>query len=576
MSFFARKNCNLSFALLAVFWVGILTITGCFSGRDSVFGPRPGNDKEQESGLQIYPQAQLKISIKHSHEIQAAIRSAGTARAVFELRLVNYGNSLSPITLLRKSADVIENQVTVSFTAVPVVSTLVSMTLEGATYEGAREFHAGIDLKPGENSIELVASGSAAPEDVKARAALAAIGDFATMQSLPAALFANLDQTWQALPAADQTSSTELFAAFKARVGAAKISSFAAGESHSLILRDDGTLAAFGSNVYGQLGKSGASFQLERKFVAFHQPIAKIAAGSDFSLLLGQNGKVYACGNNSDGQLGASGISNSAYPLEVAGLPIISDIFAGYGNALALDAAGNLYGWGRNNMGQLGQAPTTAGIAVPVQFATNVKQAAVGLDFILVLKNDGTVWGIGNDEFIQLAVDLSEIGNYSASLIQIATPSEVAQVAAGSTHCLALTTAGSAYGWGSNLQGQAGLGATQVPEGPMQIAGLSGIAQVAAGKEFSLFRTSTGAIWGTGVSGTGQLADKSSATNISVPVQLAALSGVNKLSCGGNHSLAFTTEALAWGANEAGQCGNGLQSPEDEGVTTPVARALSW
>jgi alpha-tubulin suppressor-like RCC1 family protein len=583
MQLFLDKNRNLPVSprlaklplgLLIAFFAGLFFCSGCFRNGDSILGPQPVEN--QATPLHNNPQAQLNISIKHSHELQAAIRAADTARAVFELKLVNYGNSLNPITLMRKSADVIDNQVTVSFTAVPVVSTLVSMTLEGATYEGAREFHAGIDLKPGENNIELVASGSAAPEDVKARAAIAAIGDFAAMQSLPAALFANLDQTWQALSVADQTSSTKLFDAFKTRVAATKITAFAAGETHSLILRDDGTLAAFGSNVYGQLGKSGSSFQLERKYIAFHQPIAKIAAGSDFSLLLGQNGKVYACGNNADGQLGTTGIGNSAYPLEVAGIPIVSDIFAGYGNALALDAAGNLYGWGRNNMGQLGQAPTTSGIAVPVQMATNVKQAAVGLDFILVLKNDGTVWGIGNDEFIQLAVDLSESGNYSAGLVQIADLSDVAQVAAGGTHCLAVTTAGNVYGWGSNLQGQAGLGATQVPEGPTLIAGLSGIAQVAAGKEFSLFRTSTKTIWGTGVSSAGQLADKSSGTNVSVPVQLAALSGVNFFTCGGSHALAFSSEALAWGANEAGQCGNGLQSPEDEGLTTPVARALSW
>lgn len=561
--------CN--FLLLATF-AGLPLLNGCFGNGNPMSITQKENFSDQPS-LSM-PQAQLKISIKHSHETAAALRAATTARAVFELKLINYGNSFNPITLMRKSADVIDNQVSVSFSAVPVVSTIVSMRLEGATYNGQREFHAGIDLKPGENSIELVASGSADPVDVKAQAALGAINDYATMQALPAALFANLDTAFQTLPAADQTSFSKLLAAFKTRVASAKVSGLAAGESHSLILRDDGTLAAFGSNVYGQLGKSGVSTQLERKFVPFHQPITQIAAGADFSLLLDKNGKVYACGNNADAQLAATGISNSAYPLEVTGLPAIAKIYAGYGNALALDAAGNLYGWGRNNKGQMGLEPTTLTVAVPRLLAAGVVQAAVGLDFILLLKTDGTVWAMGqNEPYFVLAAN---IGEYSANLVQISGLSGITRLAAGNAHCLALSSSGIVYAWGSNLLGQSGLGATQVPEAPTQISGLSGIAQIEAGNEFSLFLTSTGAIWGTGAGTDGQLADKSTPTGISTPQQLAALSGVTLLNSGGSHSLAYTTETLAWGANDAGQCGNGLQSSDEGGVATPVARAVTW
>jgi alpha-tubulin suppressor-like RCC1 family protein len=55
---------------------------------------------------------------------------------------------------------------------------------------------------------------------------------------------------------------------------------------------------------------------------------------------------------------------------------------------------------------------------------------------------------------------------------------------------------------------------------------------------------------------------------------MSAPSGVSLLACGSSHSLAQTSVTLAWGGNEAGQCGNGQAS--EDGLATPAERALSW
>lgn len=539
-------------------------LSGCFINGSSDTG-LPATDNTL--GARHSPvEAQLKISIKHSHELAAALRGSNLARAVFELKLINYGNTTQPFTLLRKTADVVDNQATVSFNAVPVVSTIVSLELEGAHINNKRSFHAGIDLKPGENSVELVASGSAEPEDLIAQAALLAINDFATMQVLPAAVFSSLHESLQTV--GGQTSAAQLFSSFSSRIRNGKPAALAAGESHSLVLREDGTFAAFGSNIEGQLGQAGANTFLERKFAPFHQTIIAIAAGADFSLLLAKNNKVYACGTNENGQLAAAEVPRSAYPLEIAGLTSITAINAGYGNGLALDLSGNLFGWGRNSKGQLGITPDTAFSATPRLLATGVKQAAAGNDFILLVKIDGTVWGMGDNSLAQMAAD---IGDYSTVPVQIHGLANISQVAAGQSHCLALDASGRVFAWGGNFSGQTGLGADLAYETPAQISSLSNIARIAAGKDFSLFCNAAGVLWGCGSSANKQLGANNQS---SIPVQMSAPSGVSLLACGGSHSLAQTAVTLAWGGNEAGQCGNGQAS--EDGLATPAERALSW
>lgn len=68
----------------------------------------------------------------------------------------------------------------------------------------------------------------------------------------------------------------------------------AAGRDHTVVLREDGTVAAYGDNTYGQLDVSG------------WQNVTFVAAGARHTLGLTADGRVLACGDNTHQQTDVS------------------------------------------------------------------------------------------------------------------------------------------------------------------------------------------------------------------------------------------------------------------------------
>jgi hypothetical protein len=144
-------------------------------------------------------------------------------------------------------------------------------------------------------------------------------------------------------------------------------SAVAGGGEHSLALKNDGTVWAWGHNVYGQLGDGSTTTRLTPVRVSGLTQVIAIAAGEGHSLALKSDGTVRAWGHNVYGQLGDGITTNSSSPVTVSGLTgVISAIAAGGGHSLALKSDGTVvWAWGYNAYGQLGNN-TTADSDVPV------------------------------------------------------------------------------------------------------------------------------------------------------------------------------------------------------------------
>ena len=172
--------------------------------------------------------------------------------------------------------------------------------------------------------------------------------------------------------------------------GIADASAVAAGANHTLALRADSTVWAWGSDLTGELGRgapAGASSRVPVRVVNL-TGIAAIAAGGGHNLALRSDGTVWAWGENVSGELGDGTTTTRYAPVQVSGLPAIHSIAAGSSYSLALDRTGRVWAWGSNTTGELGNGVRNSlgsPVAAPVPLLLGVTRLAGGYAHVLTL-----------------------------------------------------------------------------------------------------------------------------------------------------------------------------------------------
>jgi alpha-tubulin suppressor-like RCC1 family protein len=309
------------------------------------------------------------------------------------------------------------------------------------------------------------------------------------------------------------------------------------------------------------------------------------------SLALKSDGSVWAWGRNDRGQLGNGTTNNNANttPMQVKGpggigfLSGVTAIRAGYLHSLALKDDGTVWAWGWNAVSQLGDG-TTTDRTTPVQvkgpggigFLSGVTAITAGYHHNLAIKSDGTLWAWGHNIVGQLG-DGSITDR--ATPVQLSGLSGVTAIGAGGHSSLAVLSDGTVRAWGHNGHGELGDGTNTDRTTPVQVKGpggigfLSGVTAITAGEHHSLALKSDGTVWAWGFNFFGELGDGST-TNNATPVQVKGpggigfLSGVIAIATNGHHSLAILSGGTvrAWGHNGYGQLGDGTTTER----TTPV------
>jgi alpha-tubulin suppressor-like RCC1 family protein len=209
----------------------------------------------------------------------------------------------------------------------------------------------------------------------------------------------------------------------------------AVGGAHSLALRSDGTVAAWGDNSYGQAGVPPSAVN-----------VTAIAAGLHHSVALRANGQVVAWGRNNFNQTAVPPHTN------------VVAIAAGADHTLALQENGIVIGWGNTAGGRASPPPGLFARAV-----------AAGLEHSLAVRTNSTVLGWGG-----------------ANTFGERTPpvglSNVIAVAAGDHHSFALRTNGTVVAWGQNTFGQTNLPAFAAPVKAIASGANHGIALLQNGR----------------------------------------------------------------------------------------------
>lgn len=176
------------------------------------------------------------------------------------------------------------------------------------------------------------------------------------------------------------------------------ITAIAAGYFYSLFLKNDGTVWAVGYNSYGQLGIGTTElYKTTPVQVSSLTGIIAIAAGDKHSLFLKNNGTVWAAGSNGAGQLGDGSLLSKIIPVQVSSLTGITKVAAGDNHSLFVKSDGTVWAVGANIYGQLGDGTAGGYKTTPVQVTslTGITKVAGGNGHSLFVKNDGTVWATG-------------------------------------------------------------------------------------------------------------------------------------------------------------------------------------
>jgi alpha-tubulin suppressor-like RCC1 family protein len=332
----------------------------------------------------------------------------------------------------------------------------------------------------------------------------------------------------------------------------------AGGSSHSIFLCSNGVPRGSGDNTSYQLVDGTSTSRKTPVTVSGLTGITSVGAGIAHSLFVKNDGTVWACGYNDHGQLGDGTTTDRSIPVQVIGLTGIVAATGGYGHSLFLKNDGTVWTCGYNNAGQLGIGSITSDKLTPVQVPGLTGIVAVAACYFrsLFLKNDGTVWGCGQNDVSQLGDGTTTQRNSPVQAVGLAG---ITAIAVGERHSLFLKNDGNVWACGLNDAGQLGDGTTVNKTIPVQVNALTGIVAVAGAEQgsFSLFVKNNGTVWSCGKNDAGQLGDGTT-TDRSTPVMVSGLSGIISANGGGTHSLFVKNDGTVWscGYNYSGQLGD--------------------
>ena len=186
------------------------------------------------------------------------------------------------------------------------------------------------------------------------------------------------------------------------------IKSVYCGSNHTFILKNNGTLWGTGHNGYGQLGLKDTDNRTTFTQVIINADDVKLVdCGSEHTLILKNDGTLWGCGYNGYGQLGLGDTNyRTTFTQITTNTDDIKEIYCGANHTLILENNGTLWDCGHNNRGQLGLGDTNDRntFTQVTTNAYNIKEIYCGWDHNFILKNDGTLWSTGYNNYGQLGL----------------------------------------------------------------------------------------------------------------------------------------------------------------------------
>ncbi len=295
-----------------------------------------------------------------------------------------------------------------------------------------------------------------------------------------------------------------------------------------------------------------------------------VSAGFRGNCSLTTDGRALCWGWNYQGYLGVGSRETSVTVPSVvvtpAGVRFVSIEAGNYFTSCGLTTTGAVYCWGESALGRWTGAPSITPVLVALPTGVVATQLSVGASHACVISNNG-VYCWGNWSTGELGVGIIE-PTVTPVLVTLPNNQTAISIAAGVAFTCAATTTGSAYCWGTNDEGQTGIGSisSQRQGGVMYptavlIPNGVNIVQVTAGLERACALDSAGNAWCWGRNYNGSFGDGTYIRDSPSPrrVDLPAGTALSSISTGWYHTCGLTTTGtlLCWGTNDSGELGTG-------------------
>ncbi|MBL0159251.1 MAG: hypothetical protein IPP47_19395 [Bryobacterales bacterium] len=341
-----------------------------------------------------------------------------------------------------------------------------------------------------------------------------------------------------------------------------------------------------------------------------------VSVGFRHSLWLKPDGTVWAWGANSSGQLGDGTYTRRTAPVPVVGLTSVAAIATGDDWSIALRTDGTIWSWGANHH-TASPYPASLPMPTPLPWGSGVIAIAASPSLNLALKADGTIWrwagtgfplmtgpvcaqvsglialaqggmeGVGHSVFLHQDGTVWTSGRNAGGVLGDGTTTDrdqpapvpgltgVTAIGAGHSHTVALKADGTVWVWGGGTAGQLGDGAMNLARlTPKIVPGLSGIRRIGARENGTFAQALDGRVWDWGTFFYGEFGG---GITRMAPVELPSLAGAFAIAEGVNHGTFLRPDGalMAWGNNAEGQLGAGTANiklwPEVASATSGVA-----
>lgn len=300
------------------------------------------------------------------------------------------------------------------------------------------------------------------------------------------------------------------------------------------------------------------------------------------ALAVTKTGIAYAWGDNAYTQLGLGDTTVRSSPVAVLGGLKFAAVYPSSSLCFGLTFGGKLYSWGNPDAvggpgTGLNGGGTTRASSSPIAVLGGLTFAKISMTStfpvcVFGLTSDGTAYSWGSN-----IKGVSGVGNTTTSFsspVAVVGGLKFMKLATNGVTAWGLTSAGVLYAWGTNTNGELGVGDTTARSSPVAVLGgltFSDIVVSPHGNAYVMAMTSDGTLYAWGANfngnlGVGNVTPRSSPVAVLGGLKFSRVAMANST---GYWNIGVTTsnDLYAWGVNADGNLGVGDVTPR----SSPVA-----